>query len=63
MSDLKKGKDLRVIGDLKTMTNNDKFNWSNVQRDKQANKHLYPFSEVTVEKVGFSCISSVKLNQ
>jgi len=28
MSDLKKGKDLGVIADLKTMTNNDKFNWS-----------------------------------
>ena len=40
MSDLKKGKDLGVIADLKTMTNNDKFNWSNVQRDKQVNKHL-----------------------
>ena len=40
MSDLKKGKDLRVIGESKTMTNNDKLNWSNMQRDKQANKHL-----------------------
>ena len=40
MSDLKKGKDLGVIANLKTMTNNDKFNWSIQKRDKQANKHL-----------------------
>ncbi len=63
MSDLKKGKDLRVIGDLKTMINNDKFNWSIQKRDRGPYIALESFSEVTVEKIGFSYISSVKLNQ
>ena len=61
MSDLKKGKDLGVIADLKTMTNNDKFNWSIQKRDRGPYIALESFSEVTLEKVGLSGITSEKL--
>ena len=62
MSNQKKKKDLGVIADLKTMINNDKSIWRVLIRDKQANNSLKSFLEVTLAKVRFSYISSVKLN-
>ena len=62
MSNQKKKKDLGVITDLNTMINNDKSILRVLIRDKQANNSLKSFLEVTLAKVRFSYISSVKLN-
>ena len=62
MSNQKKEKDLGVIADLNTMINNDKSIWRVLIRDKQVNNSLKSFLEVTLAKVRFSYISSVKLN-
>ena len=61
MSNQKKKKDLGVITDLKTMINNDKSIWRVLIRDKQVNNSLKSFLEVTLAKVRFIYISSVKL--
>ncbi len=44
------------------MINNDKFIWRVFIRDKWVNNSLESFLEVTLAKIGFSVISSIKLN-
>ena len=56
-SNHKKGKDLSVIGETETMTNNDKLNWGHIRSGNNALNDSPTISEVTLEKVPPSIIS------
>ena len=56
-SNHKKGKDLSVIGETETMTNNDKLNWRYIRSGNNALNDFPTISEVTLEKVPPSIIS------